>query len=61
MFWDWFFFIAYSMATVCAIANMSKDEDLWSKIFRMVLATAMLIMSILRGNMILVAMLEGIV
>ena len=61
MFWDWFFFIGYSMATVCAIANMSKDKDLRSKIFRMVLATAMLIMSILRGNMILVAMLEGIV
>ena len=56
MFWNWFFFISYSVATVCAIANMSKDEDIWSKIFRMVLATAMLVMSILYGSV----MLEGI-
>lgn len=61
MFWKWFFFISYSVATVCAIANMSKDKDIWSKILRMATATFMFIMSILYGNMMLVAMLEGIV
>lgn len=60
MFWNWFFFISYSVATVCAIANMSKGKDLWGKIFRMTIATAMFIMSILYGNVMLVAMLEGI-
>lgn len=60
MFWNWFFFIAYSMAAVCAIANMSKAEDIWGKIFQMFMATGMFIMSILYGNMMLVAMLEGI-
>jgi hypothetical protein len=60
MFWDWFFFISYSAATVCAIANMSKGKDIWGKIFRMAMATVMFVMSILYGNMMLVAMLEGI-
>ena len=56
MFWNWFFFIAYGVATVCAIANMSKAKDIWSKIFRMAIATTMLIITILHGNV----MLEGI-
>lgn len=56
MFWDWFSFIAYSVATVCAIANMSKAKDTWSKIFRMAIATAMLVVTILHGNVIM----EGI-
>lgn len=60
MFWNWFFFISYSVATVCAIANMSRGKDLWGKIFRMIIATVMFIMSILYGNVMLVAMLEGI-
>ena len=60
MFWNWFFFISYSVATVCGIANMSKAKDTWGKIFRMSMATAMFIMSILYGNVMLVAMLEGI-
>ena len=60
MFWNWFFFISYSVATVCAIANMSKAKDIWGKIFRMAMATGMFIMSILYGNVMLVAMLEGI-
>lgn len=60
MFWNWFFFISYSTATVCSIANMSKGKDIWSKIFRMAMATIMLIMSILYGNTMLVATLEGI-
>ena len=60
MFWNWFFFISYSVATVCGIANMSKAKDIWGKIFRMGMATCMFIMSILYGNVMLVAMLEGI-
>lgn len=60
MFWNWFFFISYSVATVCAIANMPKAKDTWDKIFRMAMATGMFIMSILYGNVMLVAMLEGI-
>lgn len=60
MFWGWISFIAYSMAAVCSIANMSKAEDIWDKIFRMTIATAMLIIAILRGNMMLIAMLEGV-
>jgi hypothetical protein len=60
MFWNWFFFISYSLATVCSIANMSKAKDTWGKIFRMIMATLMFILSILYGNMMLVAMLEGI-
>ena len=60
MFWNWFFFIFYSVATVCAIANMSKSKDVWGKIYRMFIATVMFIMSILYGNVMLVAMLEGI-
>ena len=61
MFWNWFFFISYSVATVCAIANMSNGKDIWNKIFRMIMATIMFITSIMYGNMMLVAMLEGIV
>lgn len=57
MFWNWFFFIGYSLATVCSIANMSKAKDIWSKIFRMTIATAMLAMTILYSSVIL----EGIV
>jgi hypothetical protein len=58
MFWDWFSFISCCLGTVCSIANMSKDKDIMSKIFRMTIATGMLIMAIMYGNVIL---LEGIV
>ena len=53
MFWNWFSFISCSLGTVCSIANMSKGEDIMSKIFRMTIATAMLIMAIMYGNVIL--------
>ena len=39
MFWSWFFFILYSLGTVCAISNMGKAEKLSDKIFKMSLAT----------------------
>ena len=60
MFWNWFFFIIYAIATVCAIANMTKAKSIWNKIGKMVIAGAMLVMTILYGNVMLVAMLEGI-
>ena len=53
MFWGWFSFISCCLGTVCSIANMQKSEDIMSKIFRMTIATAMLIMAIMYGHVIL--------
>ena len=57
MFWNWFFFILYSLGTVCAISNMGKAEKLSDKIFRMSLAALMLISSIMYGIMIMITAL----
>ena len=57
MFWNWFFFILYSLGAVCAISNMGKAEKLGDKIFRMSLATVMFVFSILYGVMITITFL----
>jgi hypothetical protein len=57
MFWNWFFFILYSLGTVCAISNMRKAEKLGEKIFRMSLATLMFVVSVMYGIMLMITML----
>ena len=57
MFWNWFFFILYSLGTVCAISNMGKVEKLSDKIFRMSLATLMFVSSVMYGVMIMITTL----
>ena len=57
MFWNWFFFILYSLGTVCAISNMGKAEKLRDKIFRMSLATLMFVSSVMYGIMIMITTL----
>lgn len=53
MFWNWFFFILYSLGTVCAISNMGKAEKLTDKIFRMSLATLMFVSSLMYSIIIM--------
>ena len=57
MSWNWFFFILYSLGTVCAISNMGKAEKLGEKIFRMSLATLMFVISVLHGIIIMITTL----
>ncbi len=57
MFWNWAFFILYSLGTVCAISNMRKAEKLGEKIFRMSLATLLFVASIMYGIMIMITTL----
>ena len=57
MFWNWFFFILYSLGTVCSISNMGKAEKLSDKIFRMSLATLMFVASVMYGIMIMITTL----
>lgn len=57
MFWNWFFFILYSLGTVCAISNMGKAEKLSDKIFRMSIATLMFVLSTLYSVMIVITTL----
>ena len=57
MFWNWFFFILYSLGTVCSVSNMGKAEKLIDKIFRMSLATLMFVFSIMYGTMIIITTL----
>ena len=57
MFCNWFFFILYSLGTVCAISNMGKAEKLSDKIFKMSLATLMFVSSVMYGVMIMITTL----
>ena len=57
MFWNWAFFILYSLGTVCSISNMGKAEKLSDKIFRMSLATLMFVASVMYGFMIMITTL----
>jgi hypothetical protein len=60
MFWFWSLFIIHALATVCSIAIMSKENKFWGKFCRMIIATAMLIMTILYSNIILINTLKGV-
>ena len=53
MFWIWFFTIIYSAGACCAIANMSKGTSFSDKLFRLSIATLMLIMAIAYGTILI--------
>lgn len=61
MFWNWLLFILYSLGTVCSISNMGKATKTGDKIFRMLVATGMFMLTVMYGNTMLVMMLEGMI
>lgn len=57
MFWNWVFFILYSVGTVCSIANMGTVEKTRDKLFRVAIASVLYILTNLYGVVIMIEIL----
>ena len=57
MFWNWVFFILYSVGTVCSIADMGKVEKIKDKLFRVAIASVLYILTNLYGVVIMIEIL----
>lgn len=57
MFWNWVFFILYSVGTVCSIANMGKAEKIGDKLFRVAIASILYILTNFYGVIIMIEIL----
>lgn len=57
MFWNWVFFILYSVGTVCSIANMGRAEKTSDKLFRVAIASVLYILTNFYGVVIMIEIL----
>ena len=57
MFWNWVFFILYSVGTVCSIASMGRAEKTSDKLFRVAIASVLYILTNLYGVVIMIEIL----